>query len=122
MFGVEPRMRRITLRIHMNRRPLLRTFLALATVSLITSCAEVESPYATAPAPAPPPTGYWHGEGVSGSAKIVVSLSEQRAYFYKGNQLVGESTVSTGKPGFSTPPGHYSVVWKDQDHVSTVFG
>ena len=52
----------------------------------------------------------------------MVSISEQRAYFYKGKRLVGESTVSTGKPGFSTPPGQYSVVWKDKDHISTRFG
>jgi lipoprotein-anchoring transpeptidase ErfK/SrfK len=57
-----------------------------------------------------------------GSPRIVVSLSEQHAYFYKGKRLVGESTVSTGKPGFSTPPGSYKVVWKDRDHISTVFG
>jgi L,D-transpeptidase catalytic domain len=77
----------------------------------------------TAPAPAPtPPQGYWNGDGVPGSPKIVVSISDQRAYFYKGKHLVGESTVSTGKPGFGTPPGSYTVLWKHADHVSTVFG
>src|SRR5947208_16497047 len=79
----------------------------------------VEHPFA---AFAPQPSGYWNGDGVPGSPKIVVHLSEQKAYFYKGKNLVGESTVSTGKPGFSTPPGHYHVVSKDRDHVSTVFG
>ena len=49
-------------------------------------------------------------------------IGEQKAYFYKGKHLVGETTVSTGKPGFSTPPGHYTVVSKDIDHVSTIFG
>jgi len=115
-------MRHTTFRIQMNRRSLLPTFLALAAVSLMTSCAEMDTQSSYGAAPTPPPAGYWHGEGVSGPAKIVVSLSEQHAYFYKGGQLVGESTVSTGKPGFSTPPGQYSVVWKDQDHVSTIFG
>jgi hypothetical protein len=33
-----------------------------------------------------------------------------------------ESPVSTGKPGFSTPPGHYRVVSKDRNHVSSEFG
>jgi hypothetical protein len=66
--------------------------------------------------------GYWKGDGVRGSPKIVVQLSEQRAYFYKGKRVVGESTVSTGKPGFSTPPGHYHVVSKDMNHVSSEFG
>jgi lipoprotein-anchoring transpeptidase ErfK/SrfK len=59
---------------------------------------------------------------VSGSPRIVVHIGEQKAYFYKGKEVVGESTVSTGKPGFSTPPGSYSVVSKSPDHVSTEFG
>ncbi len=46
----------------------------------------------------------------------------QKAYFYKGKRQVGETTVSTGKPGFGTPPGHYTVLSKDAGHVSTVFG
>ena len=67
-------------------------------------------------------SGYWNGDGVHGSPKIVVHLSEQKAYFYKGKRVVGESPVSTGKPGFSTPPGHYRVVSKDRNHVSSEFG
>src|SRR3954470_9345813 len=99
----------------------LRLLLVLGVLALITSCAEVPTtPVTTAP-PTPPP-GYWHGDGVSGSPKIIVSISEQRAYFYKGKTLVGESTVSTGKPGFGTPPGYYTVFWKHADHVSSVFG
>ena len=67
-------------------------------------------------------SGYWNGDGVPGSPKIVVHISEQKAYFYKGKRVVGESPVSTGKPGFSTPPGHYRVVSKDRNHVSSEFG
>ena len=74
------------------------------------------------PFPRATEVGWWHDEGISGPAKIVVHIGEQKAYFYKGKRLVGESTVSTGKPGFSTPPGHYAVVSKDIGHVSTVFG
>lgn len=107
----------------MIRQALLRTTLALGLLGLVAGCAEMEPPVTSAPAPAPtPPQGYWNGDGVSGSPKIVVSISDQRAYFYKGKRLVGESTVSTGKPGFGTPPGSYTVLWKHADHVSTVFG
>jgi lipoprotein-anchoring transpeptidase ErfK/SrfK len=49
-------------------------------------------------------------------------MAEQKAYFYKGKHLVGETIVSTGKPGFSTPPGSYEVLSKNADHVSTAFG
>ena len=66
--------------------------------------------------------GYWHGDNSSGPAKIVVHVSEQRAYFYKGRRLVGESTVSTGKRGFDTPPGRYHVIEKDKNHISSEFG
>jgi len=66
--------------------------------------------------------GYWKGDGGPGSPKIVVHLREQKAYFYKGNLVVGESTVSTGRPGFSTPPGRYHVISKDRNHISSEFG
>ena len=70
----------------------------------------------------PTPTGWWNDDGASGPAKIVVHVGEQTAYFYKGKRLVGVSTVSTGKPGFSTPPGHYNIISKDRDHYSSEFG
>jgi hypothetical protein len=106
----------------MTSATFFRAFSTLCALALLASCAEVETkPPATVAPPTPPP-GYWNGDGVPGSPKIVVSISDQRAYFYKGKRLVGESTVSTGKPGFSTPPGQYTVLIKDKDHVSTVFG
>jgi len=98
---------------------------AAAIVIFCSSCEElppeVQRPLSAVFQP-PTPHGYWNGDGVRGSPKIVVHLSEQRAYFYKGKRIVGESTISTGKPGFSTPPGHYSVLQKDKDHVSSEFG
>ena len=66
--------------------------------------------------------GFWRGSDVRGRAKIVVHVGEQLAYFYKGRKLVGQSTVSTGMRGFDTPPGHYRVIEKDRDHVSSEFG
>ena len=40
---------------------------------------------------------YWDGDGVPGAPRIEVRLGEQRAYYYKGDQLVGISQVSTGQ-------------------------
>jgi L,D-transpeptidase-like protein len=105
----------------MSCRTLLKTALMLSPLLMLVSCA-VETVPPSAVAPTPTPSGYWNGDGVPGSPKIVVSISEQHAYFYKGKHLVGESTVSTGKPGFGTPPGNYTVLSKDATHVSTVFG
>ena len=69
-----------------------------------------------------PKPSYWRGDGVEGKPSIRIVLSEQRAYFYKGGVLVGESTISTGKPGFETPPGTYKVIQKDKDHLSNLYG
>lgn len=72
----------------------------------------------------PHASGWWDDDAAAagGSSRIVVYLSEQKAYFYKGGHVVGVTTVSTGKPGFSTPPGRYHVISKDRDHVSSEFG
>jgi hypothetical protein len=104
-------------------RSLIRWFASAVIVIVCCSCEQIP-PYVERPLAAfmPPPHGWWNDEGVSGSPRIVVHMAEQKAYFYKGKRLIGETTVSTGKPGFSTPPGRYQVLWKNVDHVSTVFG
>ncbi|MEZ5386786.1 MAG: L,D-transpeptidase family protein [Prosthecobacter sp.] len=68
------------------------------------------------------PNSFWRGDGVSGSPRIVIDLSEQKASFYKGGMLVGESPVCTGSDRFPTPKGRFSVIEKDEDHYSSVYG
>jgi lipoprotein-anchoring transpeptidase ErfK/SrfK len=109
----------------MNRRSLAQLALTGAIAVLFCSCEEMQQQAQqtlSAVLPTPTPGGWWHAEGASGEPRIVVNISEQKAYFYKGKRLVGESTVSTGKAGFGTPPGHYSVVSKDKNHFSSEFG
>lgn len=65
---------------------------------------------------------YWDGDGISGKPSIKIRLSEQRAYFYKGGQLVGISQISTGREGTGTPSGSYKIVEKDPDHISNLYG
>jgi hypothetical protein len=122
-------MGRTNVRIFMSGQHLFRSAFALSLIALLTGCAELEmakqaatDAARTAAAALQPRSAYWNDEGISGSPKIVVSLGDQRAYFYKGKTLIGESTVSTGKRGFSTPPGRYRVGWKDIDHISTLYG
>jgi lipoprotein-anchoring transpeptidase ErfK/SrfK len=107
-------------------RRFIQLLSSAAIIILCSSCEEVPSYVRNLRAGAFPwqatASGYWKGDGAPGSSKIVVYLREQRAYFYKGKRVVGDSTVSTGKPGFSTPPGHYHVVSKDRNHVSSEFG
>jgi len=38
---------------------------------------------------------YWDGDGVSGSPLIKINLDKQQAYFYKGDQLVGQTYIGS---------------------------
>lgn len=59
---------------------------------------------------------------VSGNPRITIDLSAQRAYFYKGDELVTSSRVSTGKKGFGTPTGSFRITQKERTHRSTTYG
>ena len=65
---------------------------------------------------------YWDGDGVQGSPSIRISLAEQRAYFYKGGELVGISLISTGREGLATPSGSFRIQQKDAGHKSSLYG
>ncbi|MCE0522398.1 MAG: L,D-transpeptidase family protein [Methylacidiphilales bacterium] len=54
--------------------------------------------------------------------RIEVRIGEQKVYVYQGDDVAGESPVTTGKPGHETPPGHYTVLLKDIDHKSNLYG
>jgi len=65
---------------------LFRSAIALSIVAFFASCEEMPTKPAVSAlpvAPTPPP-GYWNGDGISGSPKIIVNITLQRAYFYKG--------------------------------------
>lgn len=74
------------------------------------------------PAEPEPAVSYWRGDGVTGRPRMVISLSEQRLRYYRGEQLVGESPVSTGREGFQTVAGRFAICEKDRDHESSLFG
>src|SRR2546430_14213917 len=79
--------------------------------------------YGNAPAgPAHDTVSYWDGDSASGKPSITISLQEQRAYFYKSGVLVRVSHLSTGREGLNAPYGHFSIIQKDQNHVSSLFG
>jgi lipoprotein-anchoring transpeptidase ErfK/SrfK len=72
--------------------------------------------------PAYDTVSYWDGDNAPGSSSIVIALSEQKAYYYKGGELVGVSAISTGREGFNTPTGKFKIIQKDKDHKSSVYG
>jgi len=53
--------------------------------------------------------------------KIVVSLNKQRMYVYRGTKQLFTSRVSTGKRGYSTPAGVYSILEKRRWHRSNIY-
>lgn len=65
---------------------------------------------------------YWDGDNMTGPPSVVISLSEQRAYFYKGGKLAGVSWISTGREGLNTVTGNFHIIQKDKDHKSSVYG
>lgn len=56
-----------------------------------------------------------------GPVVMVVSLPEQRAYVYRNGVIIGASTVSTGKKGYETPTGVFTILQKHEDHYSSVY-
>lgn len=57
----------------------------------------------------------------TGPIEVLVSIDEQRAYTYRNGVLIGESTVSTGKPGHETPTGVFTTKLKDINHHSSLY-
>jgi lipoprotein-anchoring transpeptidase ErfK/SrfK len=55
------------------------------------------------------------------SITLAVSIAMQRLYVYRGNELVAVSTVSTGRPGHSTPPGDFTILQKARWHRSNLY-
>ncbi|HEU0153518.1 MAG TPA: L,D-transpeptidase family protein [Arenimonas sp.] len=56
-----------------------------------------------------------------GPVLVLVSLPEQRAYVYRNGVRIGVSTVSTGKPGFETPTGLFTILQKKREHYSNLY-
>ena len=54
----------------------------------------------------------------AGTERVVVSLSDQMAYLYRGSELMAVTTVSTGRAGNDTPLGIFSVLDKKAMHRS----
>jgi hypothetical protein len=65
---------------------------------------------------------YWDGDHVGGAPSIRIDLGEQRAYFYKGGELVGISVISSGREGFATKTGSFRIMQKDRYHKSSLYG
>src|SRR5204863_3344692 len=61
-------------------------------------------------------------QATADNVHIVVSLPKQRAYLMIGDQIVADEPISSGKRGHGTPSGHFSVMEKDPNHHSSLYG
>ena len=56
------------------------------------------------------------------TSRVLVSISKQRAYLMLNEETAIDTPVSTGKAAGMTPTGKFSVMEKDPDHHSNIFG
>jgi len=69
------------------------------------------------------PGGFtWNPElSARGEVEVVVSIDEQKAYVFRGEKLIGVTTVSTGKKGHRTPTGSFTILQKNRRHFSNLY-
>jgi len=64
----------------------------------------------------------WHPDvAAAGAVNILVDLDRQIAFVYRGGTLIGISTVSTGRDGYETPVGSFTILQKQVDHKSNLY-
>ncbi|WP_052573682.1 L,D-transpeptidase [Haloferula sp. BvORR071] len=56
------------------------------------------------------------------NSHIEISLSKQRGFFMKGDEVVIDYPVSSGVPSRPTPPGDYKILEKQIDKASNNYG
>lgn len=57
----------------------------------------------------------------SGPMLLLVNLATQRAVLFRNGVPIGATTVSTGRPGYSTPTGVFTILQKHVRHYSTTY-
>lgn len=54
----------------------------------------------------------------SGPIFIIVNIDDEIAFVYRNGIQIGQTPVSTGRPGYPTPTGVFSILGKDAKHRS----
>lgn len=57
----------------------------------------------------------------AGPLLLVINLKSQRAVLFRNGVPIGASTVSTGRPGYSTPTGIFTILQKHVEHYSSKY-
>ena len=96
----------------------LETFEAQVAASDAASQARIDMLDAFGPKALKPGQYLWRNVSANGPERVVISLSDQLAFLYRGDSLVAVSTISSGQPGRDTPTGTFSVLSKTPMHRS----
>ena len=101
-------------------------FPAVLGIALLTStptfAAGADAEALVEAAAALPPGKYlWQDDVTAGPVSVLISIPDQKAYVYRGEQLVAVSTVSTGKEGNDTPVGSFTILQKKAMHHSNLY-
>ena len=102
---------------------------ALALAALLALASPAAQARASGPAPAPPsvlgdaplPAGSfaWQPElSPRGPVLLLIDLKQQQAYVYRNGVRIARSSVSTGKAGYETPTGVFTILQKQREHYS----
>ena len=60
----------------------------------------------------------WDEDAGEGEARVIISLSNQMAYLYRGDRLAAVTSISSGTPKNPTPTGIFGVLDKKTFHRS----
>jgi hypothetical protein len=60
--------------------------------------------------------------GIASQTRVIINLSDQRVSLVQQGRITLVSPIASGKPGWSTPRGNFSIFNKDIDHRSQSFG
>ncbi len=71
------------------------------------------NPDITTPPPLPTPVSPY---------SIEIDLGKQRAYLLEDGAILSDAPISSGRAGHLTPTGNFSVLEKDLNHVSSLYG
>ena len=97
----------------------LETYQAQMEASDAASQARVDMLDAFGPKDLKPGQYVWRDVPESaGPERVVISLSDQMAYLYRGNTLMAATTISTGRDSKPTPTGIFSIFRKTEMYRS----
>ena len=112
--------------MHKSRHLLLAAVglsLTLATAPVRAGATQDLATLAAAPESLKPGQYVWNDTAAPSNEplSITVDLTSQRAWVYRGETLIGLSTISSGQAGYETPTGSYTILQKNLTHKSNIY-